>query len=139
MRGMKQFFLTFAVSTVVGLPLLFAELDSQSAEAANIDPVEIQKALNGAGFYKGAIDGIVGVKTRAAIRAFQTANNLSVDGVSGPHTWEKLKVYLKEETPVAPSSGDISAAPVDESTETDILAESEPKAEGDNLKQKLVS
>ncbi len=56
--------------------------------------VDIQRALKGAGFYHGNVDGKVGPATEAAIRAFQEANGLDADGICGRNTWEKLKQYL---------------------------------------------
>lgn len=47
---------------------------------------ELQSALQAAGFDPGPIDGAMGPRTRAAIRAFQSANGLAADGVAGPRT-----------------------------------------------------
>lgn len=55
---------------------------------------EIQQALKGAGFYKGAVDGKIGPQTREAIKEFQRVNGLSADGVVGRQTWERLAPYL---------------------------------------------
>jgi predicted RNase H-like nuclease (RuvC/YqgF family) len=55
---------------------------------------EIQTALKNAGFYNGSIDGKIGKKTKSAIREFQKANELVVDGVVGDKTWAKLGKYL---------------------------------------------
>ena len=55
---------------------------------------QIQQALKNAGFYQGSIDGKIGPKTRDAIREFQRANGLKVDGVAGTNTWAKLSPYL---------------------------------------------
>jgi peptidoglycan hydrolase-like protein with peptidoglycan-binding domain len=41
---------------------------------------EVQRALNAAGFNAGAVDGIAGRRTRAAISAYQEANGLFVTG-----------------------------------------------------------
>ena len=41
---------------------------------------EVQQALARAGYYRGAIDGVVGNGTRNAIRAYERANGLRVDG-----------------------------------------------------------
>jgi peptidoglycan hydrolase-like protein with peptidoglycan-binding domain len=59
---------------------------------------EIQTALKNAGFYAGEVDGKVGPKTKKAIEAFQTANNLKADGKVGPKTWSLLSAHL---TPAA--------------------------------------
>lgn len=46
----------------------------------------IQQQLANAGFNPGAIDGINGPRTKAAVRAFQQANGLTADGIVGPQT-----------------------------------------------------
>ena len=42
--------------------------------------VEVQRRLAREGFYHGAIDGVIGSGTRSAIRGFQRAHGLPVDG-----------------------------------------------------------
>jgi len=54
---------------------------------------EIQTALKNAGFYLGEIDGKYGPKTRRAVREFQQANSLAVDGKVGPRTWNRLSAH----------------------------------------------
>ena len=54
----------------------------------------IQKALQSAGYYQGAIDGKVGPSTRDAVKAFQRDHDLEADGVVGRRTWDKMKPYL---------------------------------------------
>ena len=51
----------------------------------------IQSELATVGCYKGAVDGIMGSETDAAIVAFQGAAGLTVDGELGPETEAKLK------------------------------------------------
>ena len=47
---------------------------------------EIQTRLKNWGYYDGAVDGIYGSRTEAAVRWFQRQNGLSVDGQAGaPH------------------------------------------------------
>jgi uncharacterized protein (TIGR02594 family) len=58
------------------------------AETRNI--TAIQHALSRKGFDPGNIDGVWGRRTEAAVRAFQTANGLLVDGIVGPKTAAKL-------------------------------------------------
>ena len=66
---------------------------------------EIQLALKNANFYMGAIDGIMGPKTKKAIEEFQKANGLKVDGKVGLKTWALLSTHLNPlpPTPPAPS------------------------------------
>lgn len=56
---------------------------------------QIQTALKKAGFYKGEIDGKVGLQTKMAIKAFQKSKGLTADGIVGQRTWEELSKYLK--------------------------------------------
>jgi len=51
----------------------------------------VQKHLANLGYYSGKIDGIMGAKTRAAIKAFQRDHGLKADGVAGPKTRRALE------------------------------------------------
>ena len=68
---------------------------------------KIQQALHAAGYEPGPIDGKMGKRTQNAIRRFQEANGLSVDGKVGPKTWGKLEAYLQNTT--AAETGPASA------------------------------
>jgi N-acetylmuramoyl-L-alanine amidase len=61
----------------------------------HLDPVQepsgIQARLNNLGYDCGEVDGIIGPKTRAAVREFQKDNQLTVDGIAGPKTQAALK------------------------------------------------
>ena len=50
----------------------------------------LQQMLEDAGYSPGAIDGDFGPKTEAAVRAYQEAYQLTIDGVVGPETWGQL-------------------------------------------------
>lgn len=47
---------------------------------------QIQTRLRDWGYYKGAVDGVYGTKTRAAVILFQKKNGLTPDGVAGSAT-----------------------------------------------------
>ena len=51
---------------------------------------ELQRMLNAKGYDVGAIDGIFGSKTLTAVKTFQKANSLTVDGIVGAKTWAAL-------------------------------------------------
>ena len=52
----------------------------------------LQKALVAQGYFVGAIDGVFGKRTLAAVVYFQSVNNLELDGVVGPQTLELLGI-----------------------------------------------
>lgn len=54
------------------------------------DVEEIQTILDERGYKCGAVDGIFGKKTLAAVKAFQQDNGLTPDGIVGPETWAML-------------------------------------------------
>jgi len=60
------------------------------------DVKRIQQALQDRGHYRGKIDGIVGLHTRASIREFQKAENLPVSGRIDPQTAGKLGVTWRD-------------------------------------------
>lgn len=138
------------VLVVLGMVSSSAFAITETSEKTNqINPTDIQKALAEAGLYKGSIDGVIGSKTKEAIRKFQEANDLKVDGVCGPKTWEKLKAYLEEAAEIDASSSaaieEVTTTPaVDEAnydygySEFDTTTDSEDDY-NDELKQKLVS
>lgn len=46
----------------------------------------VQQKLKQLGYYKGSVDGIFGVQTQTAVKAFQRNCGLTVDGIAGPKT-----------------------------------------------------
>ena len=85
---------------------------NSSAEVMNL-----QKLLADRGFYKGAIDGIMGEQTRTAIISAQKAYNLTADGVAGEQTLAAL------EADRAVTSASASATTVTKSADTVRLQE----------------
>ncbi|MDP3152041.1 MAG: peptidoglycan-binding protein [Archangium sp.] len=70
---------------------------------------ELQLRLKAQGFYDGNVGGNFGPGTEAAVKAFQRANRMTVDGWAGPQTMAKLR-GTSAPTPTNP------AAPVTPST-----------------------
>lgn len=60
-------------------------LDSYGDSVRNL-----QTKLKSLGFYSGSVDGKYGAATQEAVRNFQRAKNLRVDGVAGPATQRAL-------------------------------------------------
>ena len=58
------------------------------------DVQEVQRRLKAWGYYSGEVDGIYGDLTYKAVRYFQSKNGLSVDGIVGSKTAEKLGIQL---------------------------------------------
>ena len=54
----------------------------------------LQRHLKAQGFYRGKVDGIVGQQTIQAIKDYQAANGLRVDGVMGPKTLRAMGFVL---------------------------------------------
>ena len=78
-------------------PALNDVSESQAALASPDNSVhikDIQTALKNAGFDPGPVDGTMGRKTKKAVRDFQAAGGLKVDGKVGPKTWAAMAKYL---------------------------------------------
>ena len=59
-------------------PLVYEDVASYGDGGSLV--AEVQTTLARAGFYRGAIDGVMGPQTRRAIRAYERARGLPVDG-----------------------------------------------------------
>jgi cytoskeletal protein RodZ len=55
---------------------------------------QLQQALNSLGYDVGTPDGVYGPKTEAAVKEFQTKQNLTADGIVGPQTLRALSAAL---------------------------------------------
>jgi len=99
-----------AVMLVVAFPLgglsLFAgEIKQEMAKPAakagakqakvSMDVKKLQEGLQKLGYEPGSVDGILGSKTSAAVKAFQQDNGLKADGKAGKATMAKLEALLK--------------------------------------------
>ena len=61
----------------------------------------VQRALIELGYDVGEVDGVIGNKTRAAIRQFQKDNNLSADAVVGKNTAAAMNEALIQTSPTS--------------------------------------
>ena len=83
-----------AIMEIKTSPTAYATDTRRDYPAATLTKKEIQKALKLAGFNPGVIDGKMGKRTRTAIKDFQQAHGLKVDGVPGRKTQVVLRDYL---------------------------------------------
>ncbi|MFA4989900.1 MAG: peptidoglycan-binding domain-containing protein [Candidatus Omnitrophota bacterium] len=74
--------------------LSFKQVEQVKFEAKQPSTKDIQSALAKAGFDPGKIDGRLGKKTRQALKAFQKAHNLKINGRADRKTWALLSEYL---------------------------------------------
>ncbi len=56
----------------------------------------LQKSLISLGYLKGKADGVFGAKTEEAVKKFQKANDLTVDGLAGADTQGAINAVLKK-------------------------------------------
>jgi lytic murein transglycosylase len=63
----------------------------QETPLSLVDRMTAQRALSSLGFDPGAADGLVGLKTREALRAWQKAHGLVADGYLSPDMIRRLK------------------------------------------------
>jgi peptidoglycan hydrolase-like protein with peptidoglycan-binding domain len=59
----------------------------------------LQESLITLGYNPGPVDGIFGLRTEAAVKAFQADRKIKVDGIVGPVTWGEIAKALAEERP----------------------------------------
>ena len=74
------------VSAVAAAFLVLLTAPGAAAAAGRPDVAALQVALRGVGLYGGAVDGVAGAGTRAAVSRFQARNGLVADGVAGSAT-----------------------------------------------------
>ena len=58
---------------------------------------EVQRKLNRLGYGAGSVDGLFGSRTDAAVRRFQAASGLAVDGAVGPLTLKQLRARIRQQ------------------------------------------
>jgi len=60
-------------------------------DVPGVTVAQVQKALQGHGFYNGPADGKINRQTVDAVKKFQKASGLKADGMIGKRTWSLLK------------------------------------------------
>ena len=81
----------------------------------------LQNALISLGFLKGKADGVFGNMTLAAVKAFQTSNKLTADGIAGRRTLSALENVVK--------NGNVSSSGSEQESASVSTVSSEKKTE----------
>ena len=71
--------------------------------SSGTDVKTLQQKLKNWGYYNGAVDGVFGAKTKAAVILFQKRNGLTADGIVGAKTLAALGMKLTASTTASSS------------------------------------
>ncbi len=100
-------------------------VDAQQSGAGSPSTVrDTQSQLNALGYDTGGVDGVAGARTDAAIRAFQAANGLAVDGIAGPQTLAAMAKAKADAVHSAPPARSFA----DRQSDIDNIATASPAA-----------
>ena len=89
---MNKIFKIIIVALTVSCLLCMSVTALSRMGSVGNEVTSIQNALKSRGYYTGAVDGIFGSKTLSAVKNFQKAQGLTVDGIAGPQTLKALGV-----------------------------------------------
>lgn len=84
---------------------------------------DLQHQLVDLGFYEGNKDGLYGPLTQAAVKGFQKAQGISVDGIAGPETYSNLYYSNPAANKAAEPQAPVAEAPVETAPESQEPAE----------------
>lgn len=90
--NMNKIFKIIIVALTVSCLLCMSVTALSRMGSVGSEVTSIQKALKSRGYYTGAVDGIFGSKTLSAVKNFQKAQGLTVDGIAGPQTLRALGI-----------------------------------------------
>ncbi len=126
----SQFFSQNSLSESSAIPQMLVAQASGGSLAGKLDVNArgeavraLQLRLQQSGFYNGAVDGLYGLDTQRAVRAFQASVNLEETGSLDDETWQKLQGLATEQ---AAGETDTATSP---SPETAPIASELPAAE----------
>lgn len=80
-------FLTYKIYNNYKISETLSKFGSSGQEVTNI-----QTRLKNWGYYTGAVDGVYGSRTVAAVKRFQQNNGLTPDGIAGSQTLAKMGI-----------------------------------------------
>ena len=86
----------FAMTMFISYNVFFRTTNVQATSrygSTGSEVTQIQTKLKRWGYYKGAVDGVYGSKTLAAVKWFQSRNGLTADGIAGTKTLRAMGIY----------------------------------------------
>lgn len=92
--------------TGVNVNSAYAAVYKQGSTGATVKT--IQQKLKNWGYYTGAVDGIFGAKTKAAVISFQKKNGLTADGIVGAKTLAALGISSSSGATSSYSDSDVN-------------------------------
>ena len=101
--------LVFCFGFAFALPDLSARAEVLKSGSSGTQVKTVQTKLKNWGYYTGAVDGIYGPKTVAAVKYFQRVNGLAQDGVVGAKTAAAMGITLSSSS-AASSGGSYSSS-----------------------------
>ena len=89
-----KIFMSFCMAIILSLGIGFGvyvslmdtQVEQNITVATESVNKQVQRKLKNLGYYTGGIDGIIGPKSKTAIKKFQRDYGLVVDGIIGPKT-----------------------------------------------------
>ena len=88
----------FAFGAVTYTYFLESSIEIVEAALSTSQVKTVQTKLKRWGYYTGAVDGIYGAQTKAAVKLFQKRNGLTADGIVGKKTAAALGMSLSTST-----------------------------------------
>lgn len=76
----------FAVNILIICLVQYADAVTYKRGSSGSVVSQIQTVLRNQGFYSGAVDGVYGSRTEAAVKKYQQRFGLKADGMAGPQT-----------------------------------------------------
>lgn len=104
-RITKYMLLALVLAIIFAVSACSVPAVSYSYGSSGAKVQEIQTRLKNWGYYSGSIDGVYGSATTAAVKWFQRNNGITVDGVVGSVTAEKLGIALGSSSTSSGTSG----------------------------------
>ena len=100
-------FVSLSAVAFVETNYISSVVEVASAALSTSQVKTIQTKLKRWGYYTGAVDGIYGPKTKAAVKSFQKKNGLTADGIVGKKTAAALGMSLSSTDNSSTSNNDL--------------------------------